>query len=387
MLLRSINRKAQLLQVRTARSALDALYASLEAVKMSERDASTYVFLDNCIIRLFQKPVYYEDKISSILAEAAVDNPSDEDAPTSILLVALVEQWPYIARSEAIQDADKSVVASFLSSFLECCRQIGESERLLTVLWNELVNSPSTDSYKNMFVSTLDQIHEDCVWGSDDAIEIKGVTYEADPDCLPSPPSLDPQNRESKGDDGKDDAALEDIKALSKCIYKDVQDAIEDGDTAALVWCLSSQDLSTRMQALAGLAKFVNKVEASSYVEKEPMTVLLQETTHTAKAVVKDRPFPTFLAAFATEAISIEADPQHFLYTKMNRFLHGGPTWDLDRIPLTPKILLHPPEEVHAHYKEVGWFLDVVIKGLRTAEVFVVITPILLRLKSVFVRT
>ncbi|KAI9782864.1 MAG: hypothetical protein M1816_001684 [Peltula sp. TS41687] len=369
LLLRSINKEAQIFQERTEFSALEALHASLNSAERSGLATSTYDYLDNTVIRLFHRPVHYEDKLSSLLTEDSNDSLSSKDAPISLLPIALVEQWPYLERSEIIVDAAKSVAASFLAELIGHCKRIGENERVLTALVEELVNGPGRDNNKRIFETALDQIPNIGEGLFDVAVHDETSPHTADALYVSSrqgSPSKD------DGDDGISEEALpegyEDSKALFSWINKDVQDAVEDGDVAGLIRCLSSDDLSIRMQALSGLAKFVQKMETSSYLEKQTTTLLLQETIHTAKSIVKERPFPTYLAAFSSRAVSVETDPQHPLYPKLNHFLQEGPVWATDRIPLMHKILLHPPEEDDTHYKEIEWFLDFVIEGFRTND-------------------
>lgn len=369
LLLRSINKETQILQDRTKLSALGALHSSLKAIEQSGLAASTYDYLDNSIIRLFHRPVHYEDRLAAILDQSD-DILSSNDAPISLLLIALVEQWPYLERSETVGDAAKLVAAKFLAKLLGYCKRIGEDELVMTILRKELLKGPGHDEYKNIFKTALDQAPEIGEDPFDIAVHTETSPANSNKHDVPSRPG-------SPGMDDMDEDATEDLlganyedpKALFSWIHKDVQDAVEDGDVAGLIRCLSSSELRIRMQALSGLAKLVQKLESSSYLEKQPMILLLQETIHTAKKIVKEHPFSTYLAEFAGRAVSVEADPQHPLYPKLNYFLHEGPVWDADRIPLTHKILLQPPEEDGTHHKEIEWFLDLVIDGLRTNKV------------------
>jgi nucleolar pre-ribosomal-associated protein 1 len=164
-------------------------------------------------------------------------------------------------------------------------------------------------------------------------------------------------------------------KFLSKWANKDLQEAIEDGDVSKLILCLCSETVSIRLQALASLKSLVNKLGQSSYIEREMVVLLLQETIHTAKDIVHKNPFPTYLGVFASQAVQVEADPQHVLYSKLNRFLHEGPVWERDKVPMVRSILHHPPHDnsddsnSNSNELELSWFLNMVFNGLRTAEV------------------
>ena len=83
------------------------------------------------------------------------------------------------------------------------------------------------------------------------------------------------------------------------------------------------------------------------------------------------RPLPYFAGVIASRALLVVAEPLHFMYPKINRFLNKAPRWDIDKLPSywVHKILLHPPADDNAHYDEVGWLLEVLTDGLRTPEV------------------
>ena len=55
----------------------------------------------------------------------------------------------------------------------------------------------------------------------------------------------------------------------------------------------------------------------------------------------------------------------------MNRFLHKGPQWKVDKLPSywIDKIILQSPTEDDEYYAEIKWLLDFLIDGLRTANV------------------
>lgn len=369
-LLRSINREAQTLQEQSQLSALGALNASLSSLDTPELTAATYEYLDNSLIRLFQRPVHYEDKLATLLQAELHGTSVSGHAPISLLLVALVEQWSFLARSNAIGSAEKAVAATFLSRLLGNCKQIGENEAVLIKLREDLVHAPGNYPYRSMFSGTLNYVPESFRGPFDESIDVGRPLPSSHLHEFASEHEV-PQEEDEFGD-GTEDELKEsdgDPNALFTWVRKEAQDAVEDGDTANLILCLCSSDQSIRMQALGALTRMVQKLETSSYSEKQTMTLLLQETIHTARPIIRQRPFPTYHAAFATRALSIEADPQHPLYPKLNHFLHEGPVWEIDRLPLVQKILLHPPDDDDAHFQEIEWLIELLAQGLRTEEV------------------
>ena len=101
------------------------------------------------------------------------------------------------------------------------------------------------------------------------------------------------------------------------------------------------------------------------------MYVLLGEIIESAREVISTEPCPHFVAAIASSSLLVLADPLHFMYTKVNKFLNKSPQWNVDKLPVywIDKIILHPPVDDDAHHREVEWMLDVLMNGLRTPEV------------------
>lgn len=90
-----------------------------------------------------------------------------------------------------------------------------------------------------------------------------------------------------------------------------------------------------------------------------------------AQELICDGPLPYFAGVIAARALLVLAEPLHFMYTKINKFLNKAPRWDVGRLPSywVDKVLLHPPADDNAHYDEVGWLLEALTDGLRTPEV------------------
>ena len=96
------------------------------------------------------------------------------------------------------------------------------------------------------------------------------------------------------------------------------------------------------------------------------------ELVETAEQHRLEEPLPYFVAVFAASSCIILANPLHPMYTKINKFLHKGPEWQVDKMPSywADRILLHPPIEDDGYCLEVEWFLDFLISGLRTPKVY-----------------
>lgn len=64
----------------------------------------------------------------------------------------------------------------------------------------------------------------------------------------------------------------------------------------------------------------------------------------------------------------ILADPTHIMFSKINKFLTTAPSWEVNFLlrKLFTIIVGSEPEDDSAYHKEVDWFLDYLIDGLRT---------------------
>ena len=112
-------------------------------------------------------------------------------------------------------------------------------------------------------------------------------------------------------------------------------------------------------------------LQASDYNERQQVYVLVGEIVDTARERISDGPLPYFVGVIAARSLLVLADPLHFMYIKVNKFLNKGPPWNVSKLPSywIDKIMLHPPSDDDAHDHEVGWLLDALLDGLRTPSV------------------
>ena len=80
---------------------------------------------------------------------------------------------------------------------------------------------------------------------------------------------------------------------------------------------------------------------------------------------------PSIVAEVATQVVTVLADPSHKMYGKVNKFLNKAPIWDAQKTISfwIDRILLREPEDDDGHDAEVKWLLEVLVNGLRNAEV------------------
>jgi nucleolar pre-ribosomal-associated protein 1 len=80
--------------------------------------------------------------------------------------------------------------------------------------------------------------------------------------------------------------------------------------------------------------------------------------------------FPHVGAVFAAHCAKVVADPTHFMFGKINKFLTTRPSWEVKNLPrkFGRDIINSEPDEDGSYHKEVDWFLDYLIDCLRTQE-------------------
>ena len=346
---------------------MDALTYSLESSDNPSKSDGVFAFLDSCSARYNRKTAHYQAELEMMASTAGSNGHQSTEARAilSPFLLTLVEQWPFIVKSTAISGQDKEDIASWLNKFFACLDQIGEDERLLSQLIQVLRQNAATDRQRALLEHASAELRpsKELPLGHTPTLR----RYKTRP--ASDPPHLDTADQDETIENVTYPA--EDASVIFRWMKKDVQEVIEDGDTAGLIMCLCSQEIGVRRQAATAMTKLIARLQGSAYAEKEMTLLLLQETLHNAVPLIDHGPMPTFLAVFASRAISVEATPQHCLYGKISHFLHRGPTWDAAKLPLINRVLLYPPDADDGHYEEVEWVLDSLLEGLRTTAVSV----------------
>ncbi|KAI9840155.1 MAG: hypothetical protein M1837_001868 [Sclerophora amabilis] len=356
--LENIAHEVGLLQGPKNKSTLLALITSFLDCKHTSHSNSTYEFVDHCIRQFIPKPVKYHDEFILHTSHEA----DQADGPASLFLFVLVEQWPFFTANETLSNEDKLQISRWLAMFLDYCRHVGESRLIISKLFHRLMMmaGEDKDSY-NIFLERLNSKQEPSF---NHSLEISETKKRGIFD-MTGPVQDHPADTSDDGTTGADVPDL-DLKAITRLLRKDVEQAVEDGDIGKVIMCLCSSEIGIRKQALSNIARCIATLESSKYAEKDMVTLLLQEIHHTAKESIDSHSFPSYLSSFAVKALQVEINPQHWLYGKINRFLHERPIWDVGKVPLLQKVLLHPPDVDGAHYDETRWMLEVVIDGLRT---------------------
>ncbi|KAH9219615.1 ribosome 60S biogenesis N-terminal-domain-containing protein [Leptodontidium sp. 2 PMI_412] len=353
--LSSVVEENQILQTQTTISALDTFVLGLKTVSGSAYSSAVYGFVDDCIARCAGKSIKY------IFALEEVRVASVEEAPVSLLSLAIVEQWPFLVKSVSEEELEE--VARFAARHFAGSVKIKEDESAIEVLVQKIAAETPKDSTARRTIEQSMKMVDDVVT-AEAKIQLAELKNDAE---MRGPTETEKAIILAKLSDNSVNPA-EDHKSLTKWTTKEVDEVIDGGHAAALAMLLSSDHLGVRKEAATNISKFAAKLKESSLEEKDQIWLLLCEVVETAKKTIDQEPLATAISAFASHAIAVLNDPLHVLYPKINKFLSQGPTWDLDKIPLMHKILDQQPSLDDAHSAEISWLLSCMLVGLRTTE-------------------
>jgi nucleolar pre-ribosomal-associated protein 1 len=331
-------------------SQLDALVASV--ILIEDQSESVYTFLDDCLSRGSRQPVKYLDS----LEEQKVKLSSDSATP-SLLIEIVREQTPFAA--EKLTATDRTTVMTWINDLVCLLAITHDSGPLLDTIAAEVAkqgagkNSRPSAEMTKVLAELRASVSLDAEPAAGDRIP-----SEKQPGSLPfsAVPIESPNHPE-----------------IFRWQQKDLDLAIEDGDLDALILCICSDHTDIRHQARVQLSNMIAKVKTSDLDIKDQLHILLGELLETYEQHLSERPgkpLPYLVGTFATRTLHVLADPTHFMYPKINRYLMRSPQWRTGRLPgyWMENTILSQPEQDDAYWNEVQWVADWLVDGLRTAS-------------------
>ncbi|KAJ4296884.1 hypothetical protein N0V90_006932 [Kalmusia sp. IMI 367209] len=362
-----IVRDQEMLQMQTAPDALDALIASLSA--SCGQSALVLDFLDDCCARFTKGPIKYFDDLDTLRAKAPES--SADIGPFSPLLLTLVEQWPFKGgKTEKGNPAEP--LAQWLSKLIYLLKLVGEDQSILELVRDSLAES-ADKAYKDVLTDSF-------LWkmGKEKAKEAlklaTGVDFSGSERSSTSPTPFEQPTEEPTKPSRTIDLELppeEDEKhaGLNRWRKKDLEESTEDGDVGDLLLCLCSKHAEIRIQAVNNIRQLIAILDKDK-PDQQQLYVLLNQTLETANSSSGSEPFPYVGGIFAARCVKVLAEPTHFMFPKISKFLTSRPNWDVRNLPrkFSRLIINSEPDEDDGYHKEVGWFLEYLIDALRTAE-------------------
>lgn len=366
-LLVDIIRDQEMFQIHTTPDAIDALIASLSASCCQ----STLVleFLDDCCARFSKAPIKYFDDVDALRAK--LSRPDSDTGPFSPILLTLIEQWPFKGgKTEKGNPAEP--LAQWLSKFLYLLKLIGEDETILGSVRDSLVDT-ADNAYKDVLRDSFlwkmgkEKVKEalKLATGADFSASERSSTSPTPPerlaeDLVQSLPAVDleipPEEDERHA-------------GLNRWRKKEIEESIEDGDIGELLLCLCSKHVEIRIQAINNIRQLISMLDKEKS-DQQQLWVLLNQTLETVDSLPDSKPLPYVGGVFAAQCVKILAEPIHFMYPKISKFLTSRPYWEVRNLPrkFMHLIVTSEPDEDDGYHKEVGWFLDYLLDCLRTTD-------------------
>lgn len=381
-LLDAVLQDREMLQEETSPKALDALIASLEPSAGAVPSLEVLDFLDGCFARLINlsTQIKYWDDFDTMCGKASISKA--DVGPFSLLLMTLVEQWPFKGGESATGLAAEAI-AGWLSKLLYLFDLIGEDEKVLISVRDSLVESAGK-AYKEVLQDAF-------LWKMYKARAKEALKLATGADFsgserssaspVPQPEAAAPVRTHAAVNLELPPQEDEKHTGLTRWRKKDVDEAVEDGDIGQLLLCLCSKHQEIRIQAIANVRQLMASVGVSTFADTctrvvanaiqvdSPFYVLLGETLESLDATGAT-PFPYIAGVFAARSVKILADPTHVMFSKINKFLTAAPEWQVDFLlrKLFRSIVASEPDEDASYHKEVEWFLEYIIDGLRTSR-------------------
>lgn len=266
VVLKAISMESQILRSDDTMTSLDRLALSIQNFEDWEVSVRVFKFLDHCILRFVRKPVHYYNTLASLIVAAELDI-DPRRCQVDLLLITMVEQWPFLVKSEDIPTVTHVSkwlvryigVTNLGNGYAEHLSTQGETTRLLSQILDQLKVEVQDISCSAIFDNVFKERPEsgtaqDSV-AADTLIEARRIPRRAISPLktLPNPsreflPPGPPEEHENH-------------PGLHGWTRYEVQDAISEGHVKGLILCLCSKYMEIRKQALTGVRAFMMKLE------------------------------------------------------------------------------------------------------------------------------
>lgn len=232
--------------LRNSPQSFNSLLSSLEDSE-SENLHKQLVFFDNCASRVAKKPVHYVDLLESLSEDA--------DATTSLIVAAIVEQWPFVVKTG--DETTEATVGKWIAQIFGHFKRAGESATALKTARDALIEATETKNTRSLFKKCLKET------------ERVDAGDKMDIDSGPTQPSSSDKATAVDLDEIFDFLPTEGTthNALHRWEREDIEAAVEQGRIAELMLCLCSEHEEVRRQAFANLVRFMAKLKVRSIIQ------------------------------------------------------------------------------------------------------------------------
>ena len=260
--LRSVCNENSILQQETPTPALAALVSSLESTADFEASNVLYEFLDNCVNRLVRKPIKYCGDLEECAKRLDPDSAAGKERRVTLLLMVLVDQWPFFLRDNSNDEA-KHVVC-WVTRYVDLSFHIGEDPDILPTIKSSFlsqtmdqdhasptINPPCEDLRDNVLKAWQDSENVGRGRNSEQHASRTAETQTAAPDLSAKYLAFQPPE---EGDEHP---------AISRWTKMDLTKAVDLGVVTQLMLCLCSKYGEIRKQALVQVKALQGKFRVS----------------------------------------------------------------------------------------------------------------------------
>ncbi|KAF2671714.1 hypothetical protein BT63DRAFT_384266 [Microthyrium microscopicum] len=356
-MLKSIAQDDGILQSETQASSFGALVQSLRVASNASGFTGVAEFIDDCLQRYTSRPIIYADALDQCISECEVDDALSN--PISVWIMTLQGQWAYV---ESNRKDHAKEIASWLGGLLRGLIDCGEDETIISAVADKVENVAEDKKVKKAFTKAFKQSSSKKSQTEDESpkngIHVNGIS-KVDPAketfdisvFAPTPEKSTPN--------------------FVKFKTGDVIALLESSSMSDLLYCLSSSDKPTRIQAMTAIQHLGIRIESSTHHESEMIYLLLGELVETSitHSPANTDPLPYVVTAFAAHALQVLLDPTSAVYPKVAAFLTLRPRWNHLNLVLhflNAIVLAEPAEDTDAApWTECTFLLNWLNAGLR----------------------
>lgn len=251
-LLRSIIEETTILNQDANHHRLGILTLSLQDCANAQASDSLYEFIDNCLLRCSRKPVkYYDDLTALVSAIRPSVGVEVNDCKIDLLLVTILDQWPFFVKSAAAMIAEAA--NSWLSGYMGLLMHTGSNKIVLSNIRDQFMGQVTSNRNRSLLKGALRAPPKSSV--QHELRETNKFTRDKSANLVVHLP-------ESRLESFEDfpipelPAESEDYPVLRKWTQKETPEAIRDGSVGQLILCLCSKHEEIRKQAIVALRSF-----------------------------------------------------------------------------------------------------------------------------------
>lgn len=245
------------LHSRDASQLLAAVLRSLTQAEAWQPNHTLLGFIDDCCIRLSKKAVKYHQDLLEQLATIQISAKRDSGHPGGVLLMVIMEQWPFIEGVAIAPDLEN--ISRWLSRFLLVLKLNDGDSGLLEHVRDRVQSMTATKKCRKLLKESSAELFDNGlsdppVQPDNNVLQLSRTLQERIPKGVPAPQDVwqpptppAPENENHPG--------------LGRWKHLDIEEAIAEGAIGDLILCLCSRHADIRKQALIEVRAWMRKLQ------------------------------------------------------------------------------------------------------------------------------